>query len=94
MAGNAAWNSQWYYSFDDNSNEIQRSDRSKASDIAGYMDRNPSLRIGLDGASARRVGVVRDALIVAGVPASRIESGSYGDSQVRRDGRVTVLVSN
>jgi hypothetical protein len=93
-AGPGGWNSYWDYTFNTNSNEILRSDSGKASDIAIYMDKNPSLRIGLDGSNTRRVGVVRDALIVAGVPASKIQTGDFGDPQLRRDGRVAVLVSN
>ncbi len=92
MAG--SWNSYWEYTFNANSNEILRSDSSKAKDIANYMDQNRSLRIGLDGSNERRVVVVRDALIVAGVPASKIQTGAFGDPQLRRDGRVGVLVSN
>jgi len=32
--------------------------------------------------------------MVAGVPASKIRTGAFGDPQLRRDGRVAVLVSN
>ena len=94
MAGNGGWNSYVDYTFEANSNEILRSDRNKAGDVAKYMDRNPSQRIALDSSNARRVGVVRTALIDAGVPAYKIESGAVGDPQLRRDGRVEVLVSN
>jgi outer membrane protein OmpA-like peptidoglycan-associated protein len=94
MIGKSGWSSYSDYTFNANSNEILRSDSNKARDIASYIDKNPSLRIGLDGANAQRVGVVRDALIVAGVPASKIQSGAFGDSQLRRDGRVGVLVTN
>ena len=38
--------------------------------------------------------VVRGALIVAGVPSAKIQTGAFGDPQLRRDGRVGVLVSN
>lgn len=47
-----------------------------------------SLRVGLDGSNERKVLAVRHALIMAGVPASRIQTGAYGDPQLRRDGRV------
>ena len=82
------------YTFNTNSNEILRSDSGKAREIASYMDQNPSRRVGIDGSNERRVGVVRDALMVAGVPASKIQTGAFGDPQLRRDGRVAVLVSN
>jgi outer membrane protein OmpA-like peptidoglycan-associated protein len=94
MAGNARWSYYRDYTFNPNSNEILRSDSGKAKEIANWMDQNPSRQIGLDGSNERRVVVVRDALIVAGVPASKIQTGAFGDPQLRRDGRVGVLVSN
>ena len=70
--------------------EVQR----KAREIADYMNRNPSARIAIDGFNGRRVNTVRSALIDAGVPAARIQTGQFGDAQQRRDSRVAVLVSN
>jgi hypothetical protein len=52
------------------------------------------VRVTLDGSNDRRVGNVRDALINAGVPTYKIQSGAFGDPQLRRDGQVAVLVSN
>jgi outer membrane protein OmpA-like peptidoglycan-associated protein len=75
-----------------NSDDIRDSDRTKAGEIADYMNANPSYHIGIDGANERRVRTVRDALIGAGVPASRITTGAFGDPELRRDGRVSVLV--
>lgn len=94
MAGNGGWSSYRDYTFNANSNEILYSDSSKAREIAYYLGQNPSLRVGIDGANAGRVGVVHDALITAGVPASKIQHGPFGNSQLRSDGRVAVLVSN
>jgi hypothetical protein len=94
MATNSNWNASWDYTFNGDSNEILRFDQGKAGDIASYMDRDQARRIGLDGADARRVEVIREALITAGVPASKIQSGAFGDPQKRRYGRVAVLVSN
>ncbi len=93
-AGGGGWG--WYrdYTFNVNSDDILRSDGNKAREIADYMSRNPSLRVGIDGSSARRVGNVRDALINAGVPAYKIQTGAFGDPQLRRDNRVAVLVSS
>jgi hypothetical protein len=91
---NGSWSSRWEYTFDDHTNEIKGSDRATAGDISSFMDRNPSLRIGLDGSTARRVEVVRDALVMAGVPASKIQSGVFRDLKLRRDGRVTVLLAH
>jgi outer membrane protein OmpA-like peptidoglycan-associated protein len=69
------------------------------------MKQNPSLQVGIDGSmdprgrdprdqnlSDRRVGAVRDALIQAGVPASKIQTGAFGDTRLARDRRVEVLV--
>jgi len=77
------------------------------SEIAAYMKQNPSLRIGIDGSmdprgtdprnqdlSDRRISAVRDALIQAGVPSSKIHSGAYGDAKLARDRRVEVLISS
>jgi outer membrane protein OmpA-like peptidoglycan-associated protein len=36
--------------------------------------------------------LVRDALIQAGVPASKIQAGAFGDTQLARDRRVEVLI--
>jgi outer membrane protein OmpA-like peptidoglycan-associated protein len=94
LAGNRGWSSYRDYTFSSNSNVIQGSDSGKAREIATYANANPSRQIGLDGSDERRVVVVRDALIGAGVPAAKIQSGAFGDPQARRDSRVGVLVSN
>jgi outer membrane protein OmpA-like peptidoglycan-associated protein len=74
-------------------------------DIAAHLKQNPSLQLGIDssvnpdGASRRnldlakrRGNAVRDALIAAGVPASNIKSGVFGNTGQRRDRRVEVLI--
>jgi peptidoglycan-associated lipoprotein len=91
--------------FDYNRFDLQASEGRKVSEIARYMKQNPSLKIGLDGSmdprgldprdqdlSNRRVGAIRDALINAGVPASRIQLGAFGDTRLTRDRRVAVLL--
>jgi outer membrane protein OmpA-like peptidoglycan-associated protein len=73
---------------------------SKVSEIAAYVKQNPSLRVGIDGfkdprnddLSERRIRAVRSALIEAGVPSSKIQSGAYGDAKLAGDRRVEVLV--
>lgn len=69
------------------------------SEIADYMKQNPSLKIGIYGYDARnkdlgdrRASTVRKELINAGVSASRIETGDFGDPQLAREGRVEVLL--
>jgi outer membrane protein OmpA-like peptidoglycan-associated protein len=78
--------------FDFDTAEIRPSERSKISDIASYVNQNPSVRVGIDGAtdllrgtnrynvalSERRTANVRDALIRNGVSAERIETGRFG----------------
>jgi peptidoglycan-associated lipoprotein len=95
--------------------DVRSSEMSKTSEIAAYMKQNPSLRLGIDGdtdtrgttrynanLNERRISAVRDALIQAGVPADRIETGAFGQERSncndttpqcwQRDGRVEVLV--
>jgi outer membrane protein OmpA-like peptidoglycan-associated protein len=99
------WTSFREFTFDYNRADLHTSDQSKISDIATYLNDNPSLQVGIDGSmdprgsdprdqqlSDRRVGAVRDALIQAGVPASKIETGAFGDTQLARDRRVEVLI--
>lgn len=57
----------------------------------------PCSLVGLDGEreprSQRRVASVRNALLQAGVPLHKIQSGDFGSSHPRRDSRVEVLIS-
>jgi outer membrane protein OmpA-like peptidoglycan-associated protein len=94
MAGGGNWSSYRDYSFNANSDAILASDDHKTREIASYMNQNPSFRVGIDGSNDRRVGSVRDALIDAGVPADKIQTGAFGDPQLRDNSRVAVLVSN
>jgi hypothetical protein len=87
------WNAYRDYTFNVNSNEILSSDGNKAREIADYLNQNPSARIAIDGTNQARVARVRTAVIDAGVPAYKIQTGSFDDPQLRRDGRVAVLVS-
>jgi outer membrane protein OmpA-like peptidoglycan-associated protein len=94
MAGGGSWSSYRNFAFNAGSDAILGSDSDKVGEIAGYVSENPSYRVGIDGANPRRVENVRDALIDAGVPASRISTGAFGDPELRNDGRVAVLISN
>jgi outer membrane protein OmpA-like peptidoglycan-associated protein len=99
------WTSFRELSFESGQSDLQASEARKVSEITEYMNQNPSLRLGIDGSmdprgtersqdlSDRRVNTVRDALIQAGVPAHRIQAGSFGDAGARRDRRVEVLIS-
>jgi outer membrane protein OmpA-like peptidoglycan-associated protein len=100
------WTSFRDVNFDYESDYIKPSEASKFSEIAAYMKGNPSLNIGVDGSmdprgsdprnqdlSDRRISAVVNALVEAGVPAHRIETGAFGDSELRQDRRVEVLIS-
>jgi outer membrane protein OmpA-like peptidoglycan-associated protein len=88
------WNFYRDYTFNIAGDEIRDVDVKKAAQVADYLKQNPSHRVALDGFSHRRVGAVREALIVAGVLPSRIETGAYGDPQLRSERGVAVLVGN
>lgn len=101
--------------FDFDKADIRSSETRKPAEIAAYVTQNPSARLGIDGytdsrgtsqynlpLNQRRVVTVRDALIQAGVPADRIEMGTFGTDRLTcnpsteqcspREGRVEVLV--
>lgn len=109
------WTSLKEILFDFDKADIRYSESRKPDEIAIYMSQNPSVRLGIDGytdsrgtsqynlpMSQRRVATVRDALIQAGVPADRMEMGTFGTDRLPcnpsteqcsiRDGRVEVLV--
>ena len=102
--------------FEYNRAEIRPTEMSKIAEIAAYTNQNPLVRVGIDGStdllrgtnqynaalSQQRVGNVREALIRAGIPADRIETGGFGAERAKcndaneqcsqRDGRVEVMV--
>jgi outer membrane protein OmpA-like peptidoglycan-associated protein len=85
--------------FDFDEADIRPSEMDKISDIASYVDQNPSVRLRIDGStdrirgtnqynvdlSQRRVARVRDALIRTGVSADRIETGDFPAERARCD---------
>jgi OOP family OmpA-OmpF porin len=86
--------------------DILPSQKATIAEVADYVVRNPSLQIGIDNTAdprgsdprdpdlnQRRADAVRDALVQAGVPAGRIQTGIVGDGQLARDRRVGLLVS-
>ena len=100
------WTSYREFLFDNDRSDLQAADSRKINEIAAYLKQNPSLQVGVDGSmdpqgtdprnqglSDRRVNAVRNALIQAGVPARRIQTGAFGDEELRRDRRVEVLIS-
>jgi outer membrane protein OmpA-like peptidoglycan-associated protein len=95
------WTTYRVIYFDSGRSDLSPSDKRMVSEIAAYMAKNPSLQAGLDGyrdprnqsLSERRVTTVRDALMAAGVPSSKIQTGAFGDPNLRSDRRVEVLLS-
>jgi outer membrane protein OmpA-like peptidoglycan-associated protein len=84
--------------FDFDKSDIRPSEMQKISDIASYVNQNPSVRVvGIDGSTdllrgtnrynealrGRRVANVRDALIRAGVSANQIETGGFGAERAK-----------
>jgi hypothetical protein len=94
------WVSYRDFWFNSGNADILSAQKGVITDMADYVKHNPSLILGIDGyvdsknhdLSDHRVNAVRDALIDAGVPANRIKIGAFGDSKLRRDGRVEVLI--
>src|SRR4051812_7454423 len=99
------WTSYRDIWFDYNNAELQAADQGKIADAADYLQKNPSLKIGIDGSmdprgtdprdqelANLRVRTIRSALIAAGVPASRIQTGAFGNPSLARDRRVEVLL--
>ena len=88
----AGWNLYRDFTFTGESDAIRTEDRTKAREVAEYLVLNPSLRIGLDGMNQGRVSTVREALVQAGVPEWRIDSGTFGEPHMRGVRRVLVMV--
>jgi outer membrane protein OmpA-like peptidoglycan-associated protein len=95
---------EFWFSYD--SADLQPSESNRFAEIATYMKRNPSLDLAIDGSMDsrgtdphdlslrdRRVNAVRDGLVKAGVPTQRIQTGAYGDAELRRDRRVALLIA-
>jgi outer membrane protein OmpA-like peptidoglycan-associated protein len=101
----AQWTLYRDFRFNYDSAILSDSGLQKVSEIARYMKKNQSLKVGLDGTmdprgtdprnqdlSNHRVSAIRDALVEAGVPAYRIQVGAFGDRQLVQDRRVAVLL--
>jgi outer membrane protein OmpA-like peptidoglycan-associated protein len=114
----SGWVSLREISFDYDKANIRSSEMKKIADIAAYLNDNPGVRLGIDGTTDLRRGVnkynvslsqqreanVREALIRAGVPADKMEIGSFATERgactnrtencAQRDGRVEVLATS
>jgi peptidoglycan-associated lipoprotein len=102
--------------FDFDKSDIRVDETSKVAAVAAYLNQNPSAKVGLDGyadprgtdaynqgLSERRVNAIHEALVKAGVPSHKIQTGAFGEKRLKcgekteecwqRDRRVEVLVS-
>jgi outer membrane protein OmpA-like peptidoglycan-associated protein len=109
------WESFSDFLFDFDKSDVRASEEGKAAAIAAYMKANPSIQAGIDGyadprgtnqynlaLSQRRVDAVRDALVQAGVPTAKIQTGFFGEARLKcsesteacwqRDRRVEVFI--
>jgi len=93
VAGKAVWTTFRSYTFDVNGDGIMVADQTKAREIADHLRKHPTFRVGIDGWNARRVNNIRDALINAGVAENRIQTGAFAELRLRREGLVSVMVS-
>jgi outer membrane protein OmpA-like peptidoglycan-associated protein len=82
--------------FDFDQSDLRTNETGKVSEIAAYLQQNPSVVVGIDGytdprgtdkynqaLSERRVNSIRDALVGAGVPADKITTGAFGEMRLR-----------
>jgi outer membrane protein OmpA-like peptidoglycan-associated protein len=82
--------------FDFDKSNVRANEMNEISEIAAYVQKNPSVTVGIDGhadprgadrynqsLSERRVGAVKDALMTAGVPSAKILTGAFGESRLK-----------
>jgi len=82
--------------FDFDKSELRTNETGKVSEIAAYLQQNPTVVVGIDGysdprgsdkynqaLSERRVNTIRDALMGAGVPAGKITTGAFGEMRLK-----------
>jgi len=82
--------------FDFDKSELRANETGKVSEIAAYLQQNPTVVVGIDGysdprgsdkynqaLSERRVNTIRDALMGAGVPAAKITTGAFGEMRLK-----------
>ena len=101
----SSWVAIRSFTFDYDNSSIGSADSNKATEISEYISRNPALQVVIDGSvnprgidphnpglRDRRVKVVREALIAAGVSAFMIETRAVGSERALGDRSIEVLV--
>ncbi len=101
--------------FDFDQSVVRSSETDKVAKLGQYMKDNPNIEVGIDGyadprgttrynqpLSQRRVDAVKAALVSAGIPSDKIQTGAFGEMRLKcpesteacwqRDRRVEVLV--
>ena len=101
--------------FDFDQSAIRSTETDKVAKLGQYMKDNPNIEIGIDGyadprgsdrynqaLSQRRVDAIKAALLGAGIPSDKIQTGAFGETRLKcpdateacwqRDRRVEVLV--
>ena len=101
--------------FDFDKSNVRSIEQIEVNQIASYLPENPGFTVGIDGhadprgtdaynqaLSERRVNAIKAALMKAGVPAEKIQTGAFGESRLKctdqseecwqRDRRVEVLM--
>ena len=101
--------------FDFDKSNLRANEQTEITQIAAYLQQNPAFTVGIDGhadprgtdaynqaLSERRVNTIKAALLKAGVPAEKIQTGAFGESRLKcnekseecwqRDRRVEVLM--
>jgi peptidoglycan-associated lipoprotein len=101
--------------FDFDQSAVRSSETGKVDKLSQYMKDNPNIEVGIDGhadprgstkynqpLSQRRVDAIKAALVSAGIPSDKIQTGAFGETRPKcaeateacwqRDRRVEVLV--
>jgi outer membrane protein OmpA-like peptidoglycan-associated protein len=98
-----SWTVYQDFTFDNNSATLHRVQNDKVLAIARHLRENPSQTVAIDSSqyksgnkdlADRRSRSIREALINAGVPSESIRMGTYGNKNVMRSDRTSVLFGN
>jgi outer membrane protein OmpA-like peptidoglycan-associated protein len=80
--------------------ELAPTDAGKVADVVNYLNQHPDQQVRIAGTIAergidigsRRIAAIREALLRAGVPLSRIQTGAFGSTRPAAGRRVELLV--